>query len=160
MDENNIRSSSERFEESLYETGFLCQFKDSKETCQFGVRVLCPEAFDVGFVMDDCLGYCRENHDSCEPLSSLAMNRVIDCRTRMIVAALVNCQYVALSYVWGVADPSLPAEGELETQNFPKVINDSIVVTLTLQFHYLWVDRYCIDQSSSSDKIDQIRQMD
>jgi hypothetical protein len=44
--------------------------------------------------------------------------------------------------------------------DLPKVINDSIDVTLRLHLRYLWVDRYCIDQSDEHNKHNQIRQMD
>jgi hypothetical protein len=42
----------------------------------------------------------------------------------------------------------------------PKVINDSIEVTLLLKFRYLWVDKYCINQNDAKEKHDQIRHID
>jgi hypothetical protein len=45
-------------------------------------------------------------------------------------------------------------------QNAPKLIGDSIDATLRLKFRYLWIDRYCIDQSDDLSKDTQIGQMD
>ncbi|KAI8267123.1 tol protein [Colletotrichum sp. SAR11_239] len=50
-------------------------------------------------------------------------------------------EYVALSYVWGTKAP--------ET-GFPIVVQDAFVVCRNLGVGYLWVDRYCIDQSGNA----------
>ncbi|KAJ0333837.1 hypothetical protein COL922a_010394 [Colletotrichum nupharicola] len=50
-------------------------------------------------------------------------------------------EYVALSYVWGTKAP--------ET-GFPRVVQDAFVVCRNLGVGYLWVDRYCIDQSGNA----------
>ncbi|KAI8158332.1 tol protein [Colletotrichum sp. SAR 10_70] len=50
-------------------------------------------------------------------------------------------EYVALSYVWGTKAP--------ET-GFPKVVQDAFAVCRNLGVGYLWVDRYCIDQSGNA----------
>ncbi|PVH71448.1 HET-domain-containing protein [Cadophora sp. DSE1049] len=73
-----------------------------------------------------------------------------------------SCRYVALSYVWGQSHLRHPDRtgGYPSLRNAPKVITDSIEVVMLLGFRYLWVDRYCIDQSDLSGKHDQISRMD
>ncbi|KAK4100523.1 heterokaryon incompatibility, partial [Parathielavia hyrcaniae] len=39
-------------------------------------------------------------------------------------------------------------------------ISDAIQVTKALGYNYLWVDRYCIDQSDPQEMHSQINQMD
>ena len=44
--------------------------------------------------------------------------------------------------------------------SLPRTVGDTILVTLKLGYHYLWADRYCIDQNDGRDKALQINQMD
>ncbi|CAG8972756.1 hypothetical protein HYALB_00006848 [Hymenoscyphus albidus] len=88
--------------------------------------------------------------------------RVIDCLSTKVVKAAKNCEYVALSYVWGKPLSSGPG-GDLAFQNVefaPKVILDSIELVKRLGLQYLWVDRYCINQANAQEKHDQICQVD
>jgi len=96
---------------------------------------------------------CKQHHQ-CTPdeTSELQRFKVIDCETRAVQIAPERCQFVALSYRWGPGGAELPAEQ-------PATIEDAITVTLKLGFRYLWVDKYCIDQSSPMDKHLQIDQM-
>ena len=81
---------------------------------------------------------------------------------RCPIAMPLRC---SLSYVWGQS-PSATLESVTDyayqptLHELPKVIEDSIEVTLRLGFQYLWVDRYCINQSDKEDQHNQIRQMD
>jgi hypothetical protein len=89
--------------------------------------------------------------------------RVIDCRTGRIVAAN-NRVYVALSYVWGKPvpgyyDDDTSSEDELP-EVLPATVKDAIIATQQLGYHYLWVDKYCINQSDEQDKIHQVQNMD
>lgn len=62
-----------------------------------------------------------------------------------------------------MASTSTPPKADEEKsipENCPKVINDSIEVTLLLNLRYLWVDKYCINQTDAKEKHDQIRHMD
>ncbi|KAH7017953.1 heterokaryon incompatibility protein-domain-containing protein, partial [Microdochium trichocladiopsis] len=79
--------------------------------------------------------------------------------------------YVALSYVWGSAAKQnlthsrtpYPGHQQTTTDIFvgaSAVILDAVQVTTALGYRYLWVDRYCIDQSNAEDKLGQINQMD
>lgn len=99
-----------------------------------------------------------QKHDKCLPdeASDLERLKVIDCETRTVQTAPENCRFVALSYLWGpqedFAPQPLPAEQT-------RTIEDAITVTLRLGLRYLWVDRYCIEQTSIMDKTLQIKQM-
>ncbi|KAK2757157.1 tol protein [Colletotrichum kahawae] len=141
--------------------------------------------FDAGLACK-WLDYCKENHRGlCLPrLSMLSGLCLIHCRSRTVVAAPEDAEYVALSYCWGQPEPRRPWfqwwSGEISTEfpvaednrnpahggihsylplDVPTVISDAMLVTISLGFSYLWVDRYCIDQTNS-DKYKQINQMD
>ncbi|TVY41603.1 hypothetical protein LSUB1_G002186 [Lachnellula subtilissima] len=155
----------------VHETGnCLCEercgyFADAKSSSPWRVRHVSAASWYDGFAKE-AINYCRQHHDElCSPVHAKAVKalRVIDCRTRCVVASPEDCQYVALSYVWGKVgaiavednDPKRP-----EVPKYPEVVEHSIAVTLNLDYRYLWVDRYCIDQEDGPDKLDQIRQMD
>lgn len=107
--------------------------------------------------------HCQDDHGRrCEP-QPLEMPglSLIDCLTRSVVPAPQHqrYQYAALSYVWG--DRSLEPDTLYSRPlgSFIEVIEDAIRCTLELGLHFLWVDRYCIDQNSP-DKHRQIQNMD
>jgi hypothetical protein len=122
------------------------------------------------------LDYCRKNHtDSCSvsSQSSLPRLKLIDCQARLVCSAPDTDEYTALSYVWGKAgntdDSASPSGAKLSDVGaaglilptiLPKVIESAIIVTKELGLRYLWVDRYCIDQSKKAEKHDQISKMD
>ncbi|KAH7381356.1 heterokaryon incompatibility protein-domain-containing protein, partial [Phaeosphaeria sp. MPI-PUGE-AT-0046c] len=107
------------------------------------------------------LATCREAHgDECQPEYNRVRNlKVFDCETCEVVPAPENCRYVALSYVWGPQTNDSDTEGSIKHNSMPKTIEDSLRVTKSLGYRYLWVDFYCIDQSSPSERHDQISQM-
>jgi hypothetical protein len=126
----------------------------------YGVRLLDSESFDTEMA-NSWISYCRLNHTTTCCLADLPIIssfQVIDCETETVIKAPPRCPYTALSYVWGegsITDSSLSS-----LKIAPKVILDSIEVTKKLGFRYLWVDRYCIDQSDLLGKHEQIGQMD
>ena len=90
--------------------------------------------------------------------------RVIDVEHRTIVERNPEeIEYAALSYVWStysVEDAGATLQDQAITkaeatqgssstlpQKIPKVVEDAIFVCKKLAIPYLWVDRYCIDQS-------------
>lgn len=128
----------------------------------FGVRLLQKERFDLPLAKH-WLDYCRSKHtDWCDiQKHNIVSFCVIDCKTRTVIKAPKDCQYVALSYVWGVAAITEDTSASSSAlSRAPKVITDAIDVTEMMGFEYLWVDRYCIDQADVESKHDQIRQMD
>ncbi|KAJ4989027.1 tol protein [Stagonosporopsis vannaccii] len=82
--------------------------------------------------------------------------RVINCERRVIINAPADCDYVALSYVWGSQSTG---EDFMSMQNLPQTIEHSIIVTIALGYKYLWVDRYCINQRNQQHRDNQILQM-
>ncbi|KAI0426892.1 heterokaryon incompatibility protein-domain-containing protein [Xylaria sp. FL1042] len=91
---------------------------------------------------------------------------LIDCERRRVVnystMDQTDLEYVALSYVWGGnsdVSTSISGGSELPT-SLPRVIEDAILVTLSLGYRFLWIDRYCIDQHDASNKHEQIMHMD
>jgi hypothetical protein len=153
------RNAYGRVGSCMEEAGYLCSGQQNRLPSILSVRLIDPESLDIKFV-SDCITYCIANHrETCNaaatsPTESL---QVIDCQTRTVVNTPLDCQYVALSYVWG---HSLSSASSNTIQNAPKSIGDSIDLTLKLNLRYLWVDRYCIDQSNAVAKHIQIRQMD
>jgi hypothetical protein len=57
------------------------------------------------------------------------------------MSAPEDCQFVALSYVWG-DDYASAAESTSKPLHFPLTVEDSLLATLALGYQYLWVDRY------------------
>ncbi|KAK8133643.1 tol protein, partial [Apiospora sp. TS-2023a] len=92
---------------------------------------------------------CNSAHESCQGPKGSPRDlqlRFIDCHTYEIVEPPSSCEYVALSYVWGDAEPIKDVKDVSgKTASFPRFIE----VTLGLKYRYLWVDRYCIDQDST-----------
>jgi hypothetical protein len=147
--------------EWTFQKGYLSSIQPPGLGPNIGFRMISPATFDFHFVSDS-ISYCSVNHgSSCRQQLNDAPNffKVVDCKARQVVVAQPGCQYLALSYVWG-STTSNSDRRLLDLDNCPKVITDSIDVTLKLMFQYLWVDRYCIDQLDEADKHHQIRQMD
>ena len=69
-----------------------------------------------------------------------------------------DCDYVALSYVWGEVKQSRYQCGD-HVEGLPQTIEDSITFTKNLGKRYLWVDSLCIDQQDHANKDDQIQRM-
>jgi hypothetical protein len=152
----------------LSETGYLFPDPTEPDISRFGLRSIRPTSFDVEFAKN-CIAYCREKHgttcnESVAGVNATLCLRVIDCKTRRVIIAPPDCSYAALSYVWGASAPEPMKEGKTADtatlDGCPKIVSDGIEATLKIDFQYLWVDRYCIDQNDARDKHNQIRQMD
>ncbi|KAH7351287.1 heterokaryon incompatibility protein-domain-containing protein [Rhexocercosporidium sp. MPI-PUGE-AT-0058] len=130
-----------------------------------------PRQFDPQTVLQ-WLGFCSTRHRKlCYANVKVPHLKLVDCEDGSIILAPKEARYVALSYVWGTSK-EVSLDGNLSGQekdsrrclalplNLPKVVGDAIQVTKQLQFRYLWIDKYCIDQSNSEDKHEQIQQMD
>lgn len=107
-----------------------------------------------------------ENEHICGSTSVInpSISRVIDCEDRGLIP-YDGQAYVALSYVWGRCAPPTPDEDALVRSsmslpaNVPQTIEDAITITKRMGLRYLWVDRFCVDQYHSSQKISQINAM-
>ncbi|KAE8395072.1 heterokaryon incompatibility protein-domain-containing protein [Aspergillus alliaceus] len=111
----------------------------------FGLRPL-ENTLDWSRVRQ-ALNYCLQRHRSychVEKPSELLTTRMIDVVERTVVPCPRDCDYVALSYVWGGVEPACQA---LENRCLPQTIEDAIEVAQALGRRYLWVDALCIDQS-------------
>jgi hypothetical protein len=112
-----------------------------------------------------CFRECSIHDEACGRVQeSTAVDlRVIDCRTKLVVSAPSKCLYAALSYVWSHVN-DVPANisdlDDVQTTRMPKLIEDSLFVAQKLGYNYIWIDRYCIDQSDIEGKALQIQQMD
>jgi len=99
---------------------------------------------------------CTHKHEECDidqiVQSKRTKLRVIDCHATRnvnkrltVVDAPAECEYFALSYVWGADKASPTLDGRL-----PQTIEDSITTVLRLGYNYLWVDR-CVRIASHDD---------
>jgi hypothetical protein len=101
------------------------------------------------------MSFCKKHHTKlcvATKLPHLPMFRVIDCNSRTVIPwdsddADQHSVYVSLSYVWGqeVHDIHRQDDGTLP-ETLPRIIEDSIAVTIQLGYRYLWIDRYCIPE--------------
>ncbi|KAH7397632.1 heterokaryon incompatibility protein-domain-containing protein [Cadophora sp. MPI-SDFR-AT-0126] len=112
-------------------------------------------------IVKDWINLCRNHHTmSCSvgDAPSIPSLRLIDCKTGELVPA-TNHPYVALSYVWGLSSETSKEPDKLP-DDLPCTIKDAMTVTNRLDFRYLWVDRYCINQQRKEDVAEQVGQMD
>lgn len=111
------------------------------------------------------LGHCSRYHTKCRPLKSTSLKLIslIDVEMKRLVPypfdGEVECDYIALSYVWGDSKILINKYGEFP-RVLPQTIRDSIEVVKQLGIKYLWVDSICIDQSVQGEKMTQIQIMD
>lgn len=113
-------------------------------------------------IVREWLQFCRDHHSkSCNSeFGFMAPGfKLIDCETRTIVECVETClDYVTLSYVWGKGE--LPC---MHTQTIgaglPRTIDDAIEAVKQLGLRYLWIDRYCIDQTDIEQQAQLIKCM-
>lgn len=105
---------------------------------------------------------CRARHpQECSPSPPRTdILRLIDCRTRRIVPATHGQHYVCLSYVWGAGAADISRDPTILPDVVPKTVEDAMFVAANLDVPFLWVDRYCIDQSNVQEKHTIIQNMD
>jgi hypothetical protein len=111
------------------------------------------------------MAICQSGHSlRCNLGVKITGFRLIDCKTCTVVAGDDSKKWLALSYVWSIASPPDSSQIDRATgklpQNLPLVIKDAITVTQELGFRYLWVDRYCIDQTDRTHIQEQIDKME
>jgi len=85
------------------------------------------------------LEHCEQHHgDECRTTKppELLTTRMIDVIERKVTPCPPDCDYIALSYVWGGVQPAALA---LENKCLPQTIEDAITVTKALNRRYLWV---------------------
>lgn len=118
---------------------------------------------------------CLLNHQACSVNDSQSPSRnfrLIDVQQRKLTYVDSHTPYVALSYLWG-SNPrrnflqalhsniaELEHEGSLIREQLPATIHDAMEACKRLGQRYLWVDRLCILQDESDDKLLYINSMD
>lgn len=99
---------------------------------------------------------------------------LIDVRTREVDAAQQGTRYIAMSYVWGEVDSqasattSLPAASgpgkhacrQILPEVLPRTLEDALTLARNIQVDYVWIDKYCIDQSDEAELKAQVAHMD
>lgn len=130
---------------------------------------LIPPSYDPHRA-ESWLHLCRDVHGvSCNGRAPLADFRLVDCATLAVIDVTDPTSYVALSYVWAIAQDSHPnpntygdniPDGRRLPETIPGVVLDAIEVAKSLGYQYIWIDRYCIDQSDAEHVEDQISKMD
>ncbi len=106
-----------------------------------------PQKVDYG-LLRQWLNFCGEKHKSgcsTSPGSVVPGLRVINCLTQKVVVAPENCEYVALSYLWGktLRKPSWKAgagparRGPSRHYLATRIVQDAMIVVLELGETYL-----------------------
>lgn len=106
------------------------------QSMSIGPREIRRDGIDYA-VIKSWISFCERKHKRlCNPSTNdMAQKlRVINIDTQDIINATENCEYVALSYVWGAHAAT--------AGRFSKVVEDSFIVTKKLGYKYLWVDKY------------------
>ena len=121
---------------------------------------------------------CQRSHTLCTQTKQRFASRslptmMIDVRRSCLVEAKTDYRYAALSYVWGQVQSLQATKANVDTlktsgalrredlwNHLPRVIQDCIKLTETIDIPYLWVDRLCIVQDDVANKHDQIAGMD
>ncbi|PFH61322.1 hypothetical protein XA68_17677 [Ophiocordyceps unilateralis] len=120
---------------------------DDKDARRLRGRLV-PRMLDVA-LLKCWMHHCRETHaTTCRRPSEAIVSglRLIDCLERSIVCAdgLENCEYVTLSYVWGLPDGDDDDDGFALPEVIPAVFADAMTLTTSLGLRYLWIDRFCL----------------
>ncbi|KAI0672210.1 HET-domain-containing protein [Trametes maxima] len=134
-------------------------------------RVLQVNSATAQAMVLESVADCRRKHDHCPTLHDGPLpTRVVDCsdpnHPRLHLSNGAQAPYVALSYVWGEAQPHRTTTGNVRTYSqgidtalLPQTIKDAIECTYSFGMRYLWVDALCILQDSKDDKAREIAQM-
>ncbi|CZR62983.1 uncharacterized protein PAC_12880 [Phialocephala subalpina] len=144
--------------QSLEQTGYLCfeNLGQRPAAPQPDSCIIYPNAFNTEFARN-CLVYCEKHHrEVCNPSSirNLPSLKLIDCRARKTITSPTTPRYMALSSVWASSTCGTITKENFEAEDmplpkFPRVVEDSMIVAAMMGMHYLWVDRYCIDQTDT-----------
>ena len=104
---------------------------------------------------------CDRKHTLCprSPVGRPHDLRVLDCDTKDVINLPSEARYMALSYVWGHSEPqnlNLSSSDPLHEQT----LADAVSAVKAIGEKYLWIDRICIDQTNTEEKVQLIRRMD
>ncbi|KAF2469971.1 HET-domain-containing protein, partial [Lindgomyces ingoldianus] len=127
-------------------------------------RIVNQERVDYSLVKS-WMRTCLHGHSRCSEgfRNHVVGMKVIDCVQECLVMHKPEHNYIALSYVWGPPPKDKQDQSTSSGNMFedsPRVIRDAIHVTRELGYRYLWIDRYCINQTDGEEKMSQLTQMD
>lgn len=91
---------------------------------------------DLKGVMRNCV---QSHGQTCRPMSKSSRIpgfKVIEVSSREVIEASDQCEYLALSYVWG------DHQNSDDLGNAPQVIKDTFTVAENLGLKYVWIDKY------------------
>jgi hypothetical protein len=146
---------------NLLQVGHAGRYIVSQPEGITGPIKLIKENIDSFDIVKTWINLCQNQHTkicSIENRSSVPGLRLIDCDTKTLVPGEAHL-YVALSYVWGYSSETSEDPNKLP-ENLPNTIKDAITVTKRLGYRYIWIDRYCIDQTNKEGTADQVGKMD
>jgi hypothetical protein len=142
-------------EDHCWRNGYICKRISRPGGAFFNGRVVQPNL--EYSILRHWLDFCCRNHQDCKVRKfqkrDLLSVRVIHCPPASsslleapplkVVLKPKNCDYVALSYVWGQPTISRPEKTRLiiNGMSVPQVVIDAITITQRLGLRYLWVDR-------------------
>ncbi len=108
-----------------------------------------------------------QNGSPRKPVSITKM-KVIDCETLEVINRTDEMEYLALSYVWRLANDDLVPPSRCAVRDskargskiflpplIPRVVDNAMTVATDLGFRYLWVDQFCINQSAPKQEINE-----
>ncbi|KAH7398411.1 heterokaryon incompatibility protein-domain-containing protein [Pyrenochaeta sp. MPI-SDFR-AT-0127] len=168
-----------RCEDYLYNPTLLMVQILKEPDIKEGVAVaIGQQSIDLGRIkrrMDTCdashAGFCHSLVQPYEKVERATNLHFIDVERRCLVdQPNQECQYLALSYVWGPAiNPfqtlisnysQLSKDGAFDLPanraRLPKTIQDSMLLTRSLGIKYIWIDRFCIIQDDIAAKPSQL----
>jgi hypothetical protein len=126
---------------------------------------------DARTLAKKCMDDCIQTHRDCiAPQDSALPTRVVDCQDptnpRLVTTSGEKDRYLALSYVWGEAQPHSTTttnvaayHDRIDPARLPQTIKDAISTTHAFGFRYLWTDSLCIIQDSADDKARELGKM-
>ncbi|KAK4069595.1 uncharacterized protein Triagg1_7019 [Trichoderma aggressivum f. europaeum] len=158
----DLSKNYERVKDPIQSSGYAALRQlNRQQAVSLSLKAI-PPVLDLG-TLKNWFDYCNHDHVSLcrHPKSDLRGTHVIDCQEQCVTEHEPGMPYVALSYVWGHPQKQTQVfDGKRLPAQLPLLIRDAMAVTRAMGFRYLWVDRYCIDQSNPTVKHEQIRQMD
>ncbi|KAI0099415.1 HET-domain-containing protein [Daldinia grandis] len=149
------------------EAGYVFCFAGHPKPGLFRPKVI-PQRFDYQRARL-WLEFCKKHHTQqcCSEVEIVPGMELIDCETWTIVKAKPCMRWVALSYLWRLEEiAEEPSEAKNKSLSsrlpspVPNSIKDAATVVKQLGLRYLWIDRYCIDQSNADEKAFHISHMD
>ena len=169
IDTSNAKIESEAFVDLRYYSEMTCHSLLTPPSTRF--RKLLSDTVEqrthLFKEIGGWLSFCESRHPKCSQRASAFPSRrdgyrLIDVKNRTLCQPAVECNYVALSYVWGKEPFSRAFESDdgpillsdlikqinrdlRLPQCLPQTIEDAITVTENLGQQYLWVDLICID---------------